>query len=123
MEIGSLASWVEGISESLALIVALFLPIVTEKQNSKRAQQKLQRIGVRLVNQMVEEKQKYPDQLITETENYKEFNQYITTVSIINDDQQTVTVLMEMNELLQGLDRDTYTIEEAKSKIKELEKE
>lgn len=123
MEIGSLASWVEGISESLALIVALFLPIVTEKQNSKRAQQKLQRVGVRLANRMVEEKQKYPDQLITKTENYKEFNQYITTVSIINDDQQTVTVLMEMNELLQGLDRDAYTIEEAKSKIKELEKE
>lgn len=35
METGSIAEWVEGISETVALIVALFLPIISEKNKAK----------------------------------------------------------------------------------------
>lgn len=52
METGSLAEWVEGIAETVALIVALFLPIITERNKARRIKNKLQRIGLRLAKKL-----------------------------------------------------------------------
>lgn len=116
METGSLAEWVEGIAETVALIVALFLPIITERNKARRIKNKLQRIGLRLAKKALEQKMAQNEVEMIRLNEYKAFKRYIGIVFTFNDSQDLFTTLWE-------IDSDLKQISAEKSEqINELEK-
>ncbi len=116
METGSIAEWVEGISETVALIVALFLPIISEKNKAKRVQNKLKRIGLRLAKKVLEEKIVNKDISVTELNEYKVFKRYTGFVFTFNDSQSLFNTLWDIDTDLKKLTSDNDSI------IKEIDK-
>lgn len=115
METGSIAEWVEGISETVALIVALFLPIISENK-AKRVQNKLKRIGLRLAKKVLEEKIVNKDISVTELNEYKVFKRYTGFVFTFNDSQSLFNTLWDIDTDLKKLTSDNDSI------IKEIDK-
>jgi hypothetical protein len=116
METGSIAEWVEGISETVALIVALFLPIISERNKAKRVQNKLKRIGLRLAKKVLEEKIVNKDISVTELNEYKVFKRYTGFVFTFNDSQSLFNTLWDIDTDLKKLTSDNDSI------IKEIDK-
>lgn len=116
METGSIAEWVEGISETVALIVALFLPIISERNKAKRVQNKLKRIGLRLAKKVLEEKIVNKDLSVTELNEYKVFKRYTGFVFTFNDSQSLFNTLWDIDTDLKKLTSDNDSI------IKEIDK-
>ncbi|MGM0172924.1 hypothetical protein [Enterococcus sp. DIV0800] len=116
METGSLAEWVEGIAETVALIVALFLPIITERNKARRIKNKLQRIGLRLAKTALEQKMVHNEIEMVKINEYKNFKRYIGIVFTFNDNQELFNTLWEIDSDLKKLS-DDYS-----EQINELEK-
>lgn len=116
METGSIAEWVEGISETVALIVALFLPIISERNKAKRVQNKLKRIGLRLAKKVLEEKIVNKDISVPELNEYKVFKRYTGFVFTFNDSQSLFNTLWDIDTDLKKLTSDNDSI------IKEIDK-
>ncbi|MBO1124261.1 hypothetical protein FQS96_02090 [Enterococcus faecalis] len=116
METGSIAEWVEGIAETVALIVALFLPIISERNKAKRVQNKLKRIGLRLAKKVLEEKIVNKDIPVPELNEYKVFKRYTGFVFTFNDSQNLFNTLWDIDTDLKKLTSDNDDI------IKEIDK-
>ncbi|MGC2933138.1 hypothetical protein [Enterococcus faecalis] len=116
METGSIAEWVEGIAETVALIVALFLPIISERNKAKRVQNKLKRIGLRLAKKVLEEKIVSKDIPVPDLNEYKVFKRYIGFVFTFNDSQNLFNTLWDIDTDLKKLTSDNDDI------IKEIDK-
>ena len=116
METGSIAEWVEGIAETVALIVALFLPIISERNKAKRVQNKLKRIGLRLAKKVLEEKIVNKDIPVPALNEYKVFKRYTGFVFTFNDSQNLFNTLWDIDTDLKKLTSDNDDI------IKEIDK-
>ncbi|MBO0462708.1 MULTISPECIES: hypothetical protein [unclassified Enterococcus] len=97
MESGSLAEWIEGIAETVALIVALFLPIISERRRANRINTKMKKIGLRLAKKALEQKLHQIDIPMTNLSEYKAFKKYIGVVFTFNDSQSLFNILWDVD--------------------------
>lgn len=112
MELGSLAEWVTGISELLAVSVALFLPYFSEKKKKKKISDKLIVVTHNMVLRVLQEKEDNPGKKIEKLKSYSDFRQYASIVSIINEDPLTLSELAESQELLLTVAKDNSNLTE-----------
>lgn len=117
METGSIAEWVEGIAETVALIVALFLPIITERVKARRTDKKLKRIGLRLAKKALAQQELEKTTPIKELSEYKAYKKYIGIVFTFNDSQELSNTFWDVEVLLKKVGENRLSIPEAVGKI------
>lgn len=98
MEIGSLAEWIEGLGELLAVSVALFLPYYqkhkTNKENNQRAKQVI--IGT---TQALFKQDK-----IQSSPNYDELKKFVAIYSVLAINEKTINIIEFGNDILEIID-------------------
>lgn len=117
MEAGSIAEWVEGIAETVALIVALFLPIITERIKGKKTDKKLKRIGLRMAKKALVQQEQEIDTSIKELSDYKAYKKYIGIVFTFNDSQELANIFWDVDVLLKKVSEKRLSSSEAVEKI------
>lgn len=110
MEIGSLAEWVTGLSELLAVCVALFLPFISEKQRRKRTTKKLVTITHNMAIRVLQEKEKSSEKKVENLDSYEKFKQFVSIVSLINEDLPTLDKINKFQDLLLSVNKDNSNL-------------
>lgn len=83
MEIGTLAEWVTGISNVVAVCIALFLPLYQQRKEKRAAKLRICRLARDLTNSLVQIHARNP-QTLQSTKEFDELN-LLKTVSAITD--------------------------------------
>lgn len=110
MELGSLAEWGTGISELLAVCVALFLPVLTEWKKKKRSSSKLISVSSNMALRVIREKEENEGKRVERLDSYQDFKVFLSIVSIIVDDPITLSSLTARNEILLSINRDNSNL-------------
>ncbi|WP_125588705.1 hypothetical protein [Companilactobacillus jidongensis] len=97
MQSGSLADWVTGIGELLAVTVALFLPYIDKRKNivtwNIRAKQMIYRSAKKLI-------QNNGNNDIQSNENFKNLNLFIEVYSTISTSSSTIKIITAGDKIL-----------------------
>ncbi|MEO1772251.1 hypothetical protein [Candidatus Enterococcus ferrettii] len=117
MELGSLAEWVTGLAELLAVCVALFLPIFMDRNKRKRASKKLIVVTSNMALRVIQEKEENEGKRVEKLDSYKDFKEFQSVVSIIVDDPVTLSRITAANELLLSIHRDNSNLATISSSI------
>ncbi|WP_159721599.1 hypothetical protein [Enterococcus sp. CSURQ0835] len=120
MELGSLAEWVTGLAEFIAVIVALFLPFFRERREKKQTTLHLISIGLKLAHRILKEKARAPEQDLTELADFEFFTRYVSTVTIINSEHQVFLVLTQIADLLDQVQQAELSVSQAEVQLKNL---
>ena len=87
MEIGSLAEWVAGIAEALAVTVALFLPYYQKRKADKNSNQRAKQVITRTANKMIKEND------VQTGGNFIELKRFIEIYSVLATSDKTVEII------------------------------
>lgn len=117
MQLGTLAEWVTGITNIVAVCVALFLPMYQEEKKKKSAQRRIKMMATDTVNEMLVMLKNNSDEDITKSKAFENFH-LLTTISAITDgDAINISILRQVQNLL--VEHKNYSMEEMEEKIKQ----
>ena len=117
MQLGTLAEWVTGITNIVAVCVALFLPMYQEEKKKKSAQRRIKMMATDIVNEMLVMLKNNSDEDITKSKAFENFH-LLTTISAITDgDAINISILRQIQNLL--VEHKNYSMEEMEEKIKQ----
>lgn len=120
MEMGSLAEWVTGLAETLAVVVALFLPIYKERKRRKRTQKKIDHMGYKLAKRVILDKQERGDQELSDLSSFKEFERFSSVISIIEDNEDILEYLQNIEDIVSDLEAGQTHSDQALKKLEEI---
>lgn len=118
MELGSLADWVTGIAEMLAVVVALLLPIISDKVKAKKEQKRLYNMTFLIAEDVLREKKEKPDAKIHGLQSFKHFKTFITFSEFLDGDKLDNFVFDQVENVLLSLDTNEITLQQADQDIK-----
>jgi hypothetical protein len=95
MEIGSLAEWVAGIAEALAVTVALFLPYYQKRKADKNSNQRAKQVITRTANKMIKEND------VQTGGNFIELKRFIEIYSVLATSDKTVEIITYGDSILE----------------------
>lgn len=117
MEIGTLAEWVAGISELLAVIVALFLPMYSAHRQNKKQEEQVLKVSFRIGKRVVQDRAAHPETAMTKLESYQDLRKFSTIVSLVTDSTAVIIFLHDLDEILSAVDRGQLTADQATQRI------
>jgi hypothetical protein len=115
IELGSLAEWVTGISELLAVLTALFLPLISEKIKNHRTRKRLIEIAFSMAKNVTKVAKCTEGSTINDMENYKIFKKYKEITTLITGDAIELAIFEQINECLLSLNNGEATNAEVES--------
>ncbi|WP_125768872.1 hypothetical protein [Lapidilactobacillus wuchangensis] len=117
MEIGTLAEWVAGLSELLAVIVALFLPMYRAHRQNEKQEQQVLKVSFRIGKRVVRDKAAHPDTAMDQLASYQDLRKFSTVVSLVTDSSAVIIFLHDLDETLLAVDQGQLSAAKAIQKI------
>lgn len=87
MEIGSLAEWVEGLGELLAVSVALFLPYYQQRQENKKKNQRAKQVIISTAGTLLDQTE------IQKSPNFVELQQFVSIYAVLSTNSKTINII------------------------------
>lgn len=87
MEIGSLAEWVEGLGELLAVSVALFLPYYQQRQENKKKNQRAKQVIISTAGTLLDQTE------IQKSPNFVELQQFVSIYAVLSTNSKTINIV------------------------------
>ncbi|MCH4056882.1 hypothetical protein [Lapidilactobacillus gannanensis] len=117
MEIGTLAEWVAGISELLAVIVALFLPMYNAHRQNRKQEEQVLKVSFRIGKRVIQDKADHPETAMDKLESYQDLRKFSTVVSLVTDSTAVIIFLHDLDEILVEVDHGQLTAAKASQQI------
>ncbi|WP_119326879.1 hypothetical protein [Companilactobacillus musae] len=95
METGSLAEWVEGLGELLAVSVALFLPYYQQRKNNRERNQRAKQVIVSTTTSLLNQSQ------IQSAITFEELQKFISIYAVLSTNSKTIEIIDIGDEILE----------------------
>lgn len=95
METGSLAEWVEGLGELLAVSVALFLPYYQQRKNNRERNQRAKQVIVSTTTSLLNQSQ------IQSAITFEELQKFISIYAVLSTNNKTIEIIDIGDEILE----------------------
>lgn len=113
MEIGSLAEWVEGLGELLAVSVALFLPYYQQRQENNKKNQRAKQVIISTSGALLNQTE------IQKSPNYAELQQFVSIYAVLSTNSKTVQIIELGDEIIDTIGDSNSLNEDQKQTIKQ----
>lgn len=120
MQIGSLAEWVTGIAELLAVAGALFLPMIRTRIETKKSMRKNIKMAHAITDNIIHEKKTDPTVPVSQLHAYKDFRLFINLVEWRTDDENAIVFMETLKRIIFKLDDPNTDFTEVQQEVKEL---
>jgi len=111
MEIGSLAEWVEGCGELLAVSVALFLPYYQQRKANREKNQRAKQVIIGTASALLNQGK------IQNSINYKELQQFISIYSVLATNSKIITIIELGDDILDTIGDNNELNDDQKKQI------
>ncbi|MFC6324228.1 hypothetical protein [Companilactobacillus baiquanensis] len=98
MEIGSLAEWVAGIAETLAVTVALFLPYYQKRKSDQNSNQRAKQIIATTTTHLLHQNN------IQDNNSYLELKRFVEIYSVLATNERTIRIISQGDFILSIID-------------------
>lgn len=119
MELGSLAEWVEGLGELLAVSVALFLPYYQQHKQTKEKNQRAKQVIMGTTQALLTQSQ------IAGSTNFKELEGFVTIYAVLATNNKSAEIIEFGSDILDIINNDarlnSSQIKQIKDKLQELD--
>lgn len=95
MEIGSLAEWVEGLGELLAVSVALFLPYYQQRKNNRERNQRAKQVIIGTTSSLLNQTH------IQSSLTFEELQKFVSIYAVLSTNDKTIKIIDLGDEILE----------------------
>lgn len=119
MELGSLAEWVEGLGELLAVSVALFLPYYQQHKQTKEKNQRAKQVILGTTHTLLEQTQ------VAGSTNFKELSGFVSIYTVLATNDKAGEIITLGSDIIDIIDNQatlsSKQVEQINQKLAELE--
>lgn len=95
MEIGSLAEWVEGLGELLAVSVALFLPYYQQRKTNRERNQRAKQVIIGTTSSLLNQSH------IQSSVTFEELQKFVSIYAVLSTNNKTIEIIDSGDEILE----------------------